>query len=61
MPRTSIQKRKAKHLPKSGTKMLMGRMPGDKECTGKMPMGKMDKGKTNDYNKRKGVVTKCSK
>jgi len=41
--------------------MLMGRMPGDKECTGKMPMGRMDKGKTNDYNKRKGEVTKCSK
>jgi len=54
MLQTSIQKHRAKHLSKSGTKMLMGRMPGDKECTGKMPMGRMDKGKINDYNKRKG-------
>jgi len=41
--------------------MLMGRMPGDKERTGKMPKNKMGKGKTNDYNKRKEEVTKCSK
>ena len=61
MSRTSIQKHKAEHLPKSGTKMLMGRMPGYKERTGKMPKNKMGKDKTNDYNKRKEVITKCPK